>query len=121
MWVFLNNAFFSIVQDRKDPEVVVIRARIKGDLEKAFGVSPESVKETDDSDYRFRIFATKADVAHAMHQHVLNIDYTNFKDSIHPKDKNRKKHYSEVWAVMFRWQDRLYPSNWWVNYRNHKK
>ena len=36
MWVFTNKGFFSIVEDRNDSTKLLVRSRIKGDLERVF-------------------------------------------------------------------------------------
>jgi len=118
MWVFMNDAFFSIVEDYQVPEQFVIRARIKGDLENAFGVAPSEVIVDAGTDYKFRIYADREFVAKTMQNHVMEIDYDNFKDSISFKDKERKLYYSKVWAVMNTWQEKLYGvRDWWTQYR----
>jgi len=120
MWVFLNDAFFSIVQHREDKDTVVVRARVEGDLEKAFGFQHE-VTESEDSDYRFRIFLNKEYVSNVMKQKVLDVDYVNFKDSINKKDINRKSYYTRVWAVMNDWQEKVFGSSWNKWYLDYRK
>ncbi len=36
MWVFLNNSFLSIVENRNNKEELLVRSRIKGDIEKVY-------------------------------------------------------------------------------------
>lgn len=119
MWVFMNDAFFSVVKDREVETGVVVRARIRGDLENVFG-SNHSVMETEDSDYRFRMFLDQEFVANVIAERVGNINYDNFKNSIDKRDFERKSYYTKVWSVMFDWQERLYQrtNHWWLNYRN---
>ena len=53
MWVFLNNSL-SIVENRNNKEELLVRSRIKGDIEKVF---PDSdVFEMENSDYKYRSF-----------------------------------------------------------------
>ena len=50
MWVFLNNAFLSIVEHRENQNILLVRARIKGDIERVFpGVM---VHKTPEADYQ---------------------------------------------------------------------
>ena len=51
------------------------------------------------------------------------INYTNFKDSMDPNDKDRKNAYNKVWVAMFNWQDEEYPDHlpWWEQYRKQKE
>lgn len=113
MWVFLNNAFLSIV----DPEAsydgrggpvgdkLLVRARIASDIEAAF---PEAkVIETPDRDYRFRALISRKMVAQVMAHQVEQIGYSNFKGSV--PDKRRHDCYMGVWSVMNREQERRYP------------
>lgn len=116
MWIFLNDAFVSIVAHKDDPDKVVVRARVKGDIENVFG--DVEVIETDNSDYRFRAFLPREMVANAVWNSLMDVDYTNFKDSV--KENRRHDAYLGVWDVMRRLQDELYGNNWWLNYRNHR-
>jgi hypothetical protein len=119
MWIFLNDAFFSIVADNVDPEFVVVRARVRDDLEKTFGHDIEVI-EMDDSDYRFRTWLEKIYVAEVIGERILDIDYTNFKSSISKEDKDRSNYYLRVWAIMNDWQVKVFGENWknwYLNYR----
>ena len=57
MWVFLNNSFLSIVENRNNKDELLVRSRIKGDIEKVF---PDSdVFEMESSDYKYRSYIKK--------------------------------------------------------------
>lgn len=117
MWIQLNNATFSIVEHRNMPDLLQVRARFKGDIEKVFGVNNGLVLVTPDADYMYRIFVPREDVARVIANQVQNIDYTNFKDSV--TEHWRKAVYSEVWTKLAAEQDRQHPgTGWWYNYRN---
>ncbi|HVA83852.1 MAG TPA: hypothetical protein VNE82_06340 [Candidatus Binataceae bacterium] len=48
MWVFLRDSFLSIVADRGHKDRLLVRVRIKGDLERAFPrAKAVSLKNTD--------------------------------------------------------------------------
>lgn len=96
MWVFLNNAFFSAVQHHERPGTIIVRGRLKGDLERLF--PKRKVYETPNRDYRFRIFTTRKELAALMSRKVHDIDYTNFKSSV--RHKGRHDTYLDVWSVM---------------------
>ena len=52
MWIYLNDAFLSVVAHRDDDAVLLVRGRRPGDIERVF---PEAaVQETPAADYRFR-------------------------------------------------------------------
>ncbi len=96
MWVFLNDAFLSVVQDNADGDRVLVRSR---DLEGMRRVLPEAdIQEDLAADYRFRVFMPKAEWAAVLAREVERIDYGNFKNSI----KNPKRHDTamRVWKVM---------------------
>lgn len=102
MWIFLNDAFISAVQHRDDPDQLVVRARRREDLERTFPGEPISVSET--SDYRYRVFVSKADFARVIIEKIAGIDYPNFKNSVAEHD--RHDHYARVWGVMYGFQER---------------
>lgn len=105
MWVFLNDAMLSIVQDRDDPSMMVVRARAKGDIAKVFpGTQEISIPG---SDYSWRAWIARETVAEALVNEVNDIDYTNFKNSINKADKTRHDAYLDVWQAMFLYQREL--------------
>ena len=100
MWVFLNNAFLSIVADRNDPDRLLVRARFSNDIKAVF---PEAdVTETPDADYRFRAFLPRTFVSARLADAVNQIDYPNFKGSVH--QNWRHDLYMKVWQIMFKAQ-----------------
>jgi hypothetical protein len=111
MWIFLRNSFLSLVDDPADPSMLYVRARVKPDINRIF---PNAmVVETPRSDYRFRAFISKDEVARRLAELVCEIDYPSFKDSVH--GDARHGWYLRVWAVMRAVQDSLY------NKRAHPK
>ena len=110
MWIFLNNAFVSIVDERAKKsgkknarplygDMLVVRARKQGDIQRAFGKEVK-VERTEGTDYRFRARLPRQVVANTIAQHVSAIDYGNFKDSVGQSDHQRHAAYSRVWGVM---------------------
>lgn len=100
MWIFLSQSFLSIVAVKDKPEILVVRARIAGDIECVF---PEAEVLTDiGSDYKYRAFFSRKRVAEVIALEIGNIDYTNFKKSVNPY--NRELAYMEVWARMIDYQ-----------------
>ena len=96
MWIQFNNAFLSIVENRNNKLELLVRARIKGDIEKIF---PEAdVFEDDNADYKYRAFISKAKVAARMMLKMTEINYDNFKNSVNETD--RKKTYSNIWLEL---------------------
>lgn len=103
MWIFLPNSMLSIVEKPNDrgAGTLTVRGRIKGDIEAVF---PDAVVEADTgTDYRFRAKLPREQVAKAMHEAVMNLDYSNFKGTV--KDSKRHDAYMHVWNTMFQFQE----------------
>src|SRR5665213_2122598 len=87
MWVITNFGFFSIVEkpaDKKEHSLTV-RARVKSDLEHLrdkFLSDVGPIIEDAGTDYKFRAKVSRLDLATALSQIVLDIDYSNFKNSV---------------------------------------
>ena len=96
MWIFLNDAFLSVVDKAPDLSNLVVRARVEGHIEAVF---PDAKVIRDASgDYLFRAFIPRDLVAEAMVEAVMGIGYNNFKNSI--RDKRYHDACSRVWGVM---------------------
>jgi hypothetical protein len=104
MWIYTKRGFYSIVQDRRDDRLLIVRARVRGDLETLFPRAP--IQEGDRSDYRFRCWAWRSQAIPAIAKEIENIDYPSYKDAI--VDPERRGHsYFNVWAEMAALQERL--------------
>lgn len=109
MWLCLNDAFFSIVDpgDAAPPgsngTCLLVRARIKGDLERYF---PEAeILEDAGTDYRYRVIIKRAYVYELVTDSVTKINYTNFKDSV---DSNTLLDlYHQFWDAAWSVQEKL--------------
>lgn len=106
MWIFLSDAFFSVVANRDDHNELMVRARLPGHLEKHFPGIP--VQELDQADYRFRISVPRELVQGVLDHQVETLTYSNFKDSV--EDQELHDHYLGVWQVMMRAQEQSYPT-----------
>jgi len=102
MWIFLNNAYLSIVRHRDLPDQLLVRARYKEHIKAAFPHA--SVIETPDADYLFRAVVHEAAVADAICGAIMDIDYDNFKNSI-PDDRYHTACLN-VWTTMYTYQQR---------------
>lgn len=102
MWVFLKNSFLSIVQSPDNASILVVRARVRGDIEAVFPAA--QIDETPYRDYRFRTYLRREEVAQAMYNEVWNLTATNFKDSVDNKDRHDA--YLEVWSAMYMYQQK---------------
>jgi hypothetical protein len=111
MWILTPIGFFSVVQKPLDRahDALTLRARIRADLEALqSNWLPElgTIRETRNSDYRFRASAPKAAVAAAMARAVQAIGYDNFKDEVARRQGyGRAQVYSQVWDTLYGLQD----------------
>ena len=107
MWIFLSDSMVSIVQKRDDIKrgTLTVRGRIKGDIERAFPGAV--VQKGGGTDYAFRAILPREQVAKAMHDAVMGIDYSNFKDSC--DSSTRHDVYMGVWRVMYQHQEKANP------------
>jgi len=102
MWIFLNDAFLSIVDKGGDGNTLLVRARKRGDLERVF---PDAeVQESRRNDYRFRARLDRERVAQVIAASVRAVTYPNFKGSVAETDRHDA--YLGVWEVMHRYQVR---------------
>ncbi len=111
MWLMTPIGFFSIVEkpnDRHDGTLTV-RARVEGDLAalKAHYL-PElgEIKTDQGTDYLYRATAPREEVARALSQLTLDLDYSNFKDEVYRvQGYERARVYGEVWSSLYRLQN----------------
>jgi len=117
LWLFTTKGFFSIVEHKKDPNRVVIRARVRKDIDnikmlcEELGLEVSDVEENVSFDYRYRVFASRIDWASVMTQLITDMDYTNFKNAVFdvdsPKVRDRRHEaYLDIWAIMHELQFR---------------
>jgi hypothetical protein len=101
MWIFTVNGFFTVIQDRKDPSYVWLRARLREDIERNFpGVE---VTEHPGADYLYRAKLPREQVAQRVMELVMENNVTShFKDvmirtAAKPKFGNRSTMLYGVW------------------------
>lgn len=103
MWCFTSFGFFSVIQHRNDPDLLLVRARVRSDLEQLRQYLPNmgDITDSPDADYPYRALAWKADYAEAMRRAIMDIDYTNFKNGV-TRTQGHARHdlYMRVWGVM---------------------
>lgn len=110
MWLITPIGFFSIVQKPGDKKTgtLTIRARVRGDLTALKlhylpGLGP--IKESSDTDYRFRATAPRTEVSAAMARLVDGLDYSNFKSEVAKRQGHaRSALYHDVWSVIYKLQ-----------------
>jgi hypothetical protein len=110
MWLVTERGFYSVV-DKGDREgYLCVRARVRGDLENLFrldclaGYAGEVI-ETDNSDYRFRVYVNREDWITAAAELARQIDYSNFKSAVGRRQgHDRANAYMDVWGDLARLQ-----------------
>lgn len=101
MWLYLSDSFLSIVKPsgNSQPGVLLVRARVKGDIERVFPGA--EVLETPMRDYLYRALLPTSRVQEAMTYQIRSIGgnngYDNFKNSV--QDVHRHDVYTRVWSV----------------------
>lgn len=98
MWIIQNDSFLSIVEHKGKPGHLLVRARVKGDIENA--IPTANVYEDASADYFFRADISREDLKTALVAAVDKINYGNFKASV--KDHARHEAYMGVWGVLAR-------------------
>ena len=83
MWIFTTKGFLSIVRHTDKPNVLLVRSRFKGHIEKMF--SNAHVIEDATRDYRYRAELPVKEVSRVIGELVLKIEYENFKNSLNDK------------------------------------
>ena len=100
MWIFAKAGFLSIVQHRDRPDMLMVRARVKGDIEHFFPNA--KVIRMEDADYLYRTTLPRQEVADRVRGAVIDIR-SGFKDSV--TDKRRVRYYFEVWDTLYQMQE----------------
>lgn len=107
MWIFSAIGFFSVVTHPERPEAVLIRARVREDLEALrWHHLPDLEIEVDVlGDYRFRACVARDEWEHAAQGMAAELDYPNFREAVAQRQgRERAARYLEVWRAMHRLQ-----------------
>ncbi len=106
MWLVSERGFYSVV-DKGDREgYLCVRARVLQDLHNLFELDSmkrylDEVIETDDSDYRFRVYVRREDWVAASADLAAEIDYDNFKSQVARMQGHVRAHvYMKVWSAL---------------------
>ncbi len=117
MWIFTKYGFYSAVCARQgkgdygqpvDPERVMVRARVRGHMESLLAKFPEAlagceIKESQSTDYAYRIFASKTAWSNVLAALGDDLDYDNFKSEVARRQGHNAYEHSlhDVWQVMY--------------------
>lgn len=111
MWIFTPTSFVSIVAHRAKPDVLLVRARLKGDIQRLF---PDAkVSRTPSADYLFRAQLPRQAVAERLFDLAMDLDYENVKGAIPGGVKHDARHtaMSETWSTLMRAQRTQSPKS----------
>lgn len=100
MWVFVKDAFFSVVQDRGDASRLMVRARLAGDLERHFPRATVLEHSPGEADYRFRAFLPREEVEAWLLEQLRAVRYPDFKSQVPVAHGLRYRAYMGVWETM---------------------
>ena len=103
MWLCMNNSFLSIVANRDKKDELLVRARLAGHIEAVFPKAKVFSKVG--SDYEFRAFIPREEVAQVIAKNITAIKYDNFKSSV--KSKALHDVYLKMWSLMHQLQERF--------------
>ena len=101
MWFCFNKAFVSIVALHNSDRLLV-RSRKRMHLVRLFPMRRDEIETTPERDYRFRITASREEMAGLVAASVKEIDYPNFKNSV--KDPGLHDMYSAWWSDHYHYQ-----------------
>lgn len=102
MWLMNKNGFFSLVQHNQDEDVLMIRARVRADLEEAFPDDIDQIVETIDGDYRYRISLPREQVKQYVASTLDDLTYTSHakEEMSAGKEPGRIRAYMSVWSTL---------------------
>jgi hypothetical protein len=98
MWIFTDTSFVSIVRPKNGKgrkDTLVVRGRVKGDIEALFPKA--KVRVTPARDYLYRALISRKVVAEVLAKKIMDIDYDNYKYAITDKAEARHDAYLSVW------------------------
>lgn len=107
MWLITTRGFYSIVADHYEDGNVLVRARVREDLE-ALGdlIRGLEVVETPERDYRFRVSVPREVWEGVAAVLAEEIDYPNFKSAVAERQGSARAHvYSDVWVTLLALQE----------------
>lgn len=108
MWIYLNNSFLSIVENKDNNDLLHVRGRRAGDIEAIFHNAV--VLHTPTGDYKYRADIARSHVSLALADQANQIDYTNFKNSVH--DSQRHYAYMKTWSAAHDLETKKYRLKW---------
>lgn len=117
MWIFTVDGYYSAVQDKDNPDQIMVRSRIKKDLEAmlakadlfypSFKAEDYEILEWAGTDYAYRVFIPRVVWVAYLAETAHELTYTNFKGAaLGFGDSQRSSVYHNIWQLLKDWQDR---------------
>jgi hypothetical protein len=100
MWLVTKEGLFSIVHKDCKQDEVMVRSRVRVDLENLLKkiYSKAKIIEGAGTDYQFRCIVPRDDLAEYLVEYVTMMDYGNFKNTIPDNDRIRHSAYYGIWS-----------------------
>jgi hypothetical protein len=117
MWLFSTQGFFSVVNHLHKPGHLLVRARLREDIDQMARLLAEETGRTfiplvlPEADYLYRLEVPRDDFVLVMARLVRELDYANFKAAVHSHgDPTRDRVYGRVWSLVAELQeDEMFP------------
>ena len=108
MWVMTTRGFYSVVEDREDARFLLVRARVRSDLDHLRELLPDLRPWHDPAaDYAWRARVERREWAFALGMMAGEIHYPNFKNAVaEQQGRERSRVYGHVWSVLLDLQRR---------------
>lgn len=111
MWITSTSGFYSAVQHRDDPSLVMIRSRSEQDMLNLIALldgddeapTADDIVVKHDSDYRYRVTMPRSSWALALTLLAgpTELDYDNFKNAVARTNPARARLYHGAWDVYY--------------------
>lgn len=107
MWLATTLGFYSVVEHRNRSDAVLVRARVRADLERLLELdsqpsarpsTPDCIQSTPTADYPYRVAMHKRRWQHLAELLTKGVDYDNFKSAVaNRQGPERARLYHELW------------------------
>jgi hypothetical protein len=82
MWVFTQDGFISVVDNKHVPGKLTARARDRQSLALLADIAGSEIVQTAKTDYPYRTYVTREQYIEFLTANVDSLDYGNFKDRV---------------------------------------
>lgn len=87
MWVFLNDAMVSIVRDYRNLDLLLVRSRIEGDVQRA--IPGAEVIEHSRPDWKYTTTVSRSELKDALANAVDRLNYFDYEASLDGNTRHR--------------------------------